>query len=985
MVEKIICPKIVAANESTESNLSSIFDVAAGNRSNFPEMFEKTHTPIILIDSNGNETKEEDLFSHFIKNYQGNSCTVIEGETGTGKSEVCVKISYWLQAHDWELIHIHKNMDLPKMISNLLDFYETFSGKQLPKSSNFMEMSKTLNDRNKRHAKTKIIVGKFFDEDVLFDSTHKIQRDIQTIANEFEILFKSKIGNIVRSQQLTDYEAEFFSSTDLKNTTIKTIISLLKEPLSASSNRDMEEIEILEHINKKLWEHLNTIFDSPKMDDIMDAISIEAEKQNKRVAMIIEDLKIATLDLQKLLLYIERDKPEDKWDFLIAGTSDVIRNVKNIPTREERFNFYRTNDAEAVNVRFLNKENAISFAGKYMTFLHETYGSQCSSCNKCSEEIREFFPYNDAFLQTIFDKLDEQKPRTYIRKLYQGIRHYLKKAEPPTNSSEIISMRKEILDFSEPFYEENIVRFIAFYNKLIEEEGSQYYSVSKDFFERFYIDYASIPSQKLKVNEILIPKQISGRRIDTRTSTSQFPPPPTSIPSSDPIEILTEKNMHLLERSSSWATATSHQLETVYAKINLLFKLGVREMLRIFTNNFTLTSDSLTSYRYGKSEFPIYHMNEKIGQSNLLQSPVEPTSIPDGLIRNIIILGCAIDDNVKLIDEEKIALCEDGIPIFMNLAAFWRQDFNEHIYGSMSGLFVKKNSNELVVEKVLSEFTSFVLKLAFPHIELKPSFVFYLLNESKGLEEFRRQLQNSCSHYGITNKQEIDSISSNALKLFKMYSQFKLGNSNVHFHDDFLSIIDNEDMDEIISKVKKNKIESLDKKIIFDGIQLSELISPIKVAHKGIKDQLKLEKLECHEFESIIENLTEEEREKTLKIIKKNSTIIRSLDSVSRNKIKNIENLFEDPTYDDIVYNLDLMRSEMFFQQSKNQHSEEEFISFSNFKLNNYLFWKWFLNQEIYSDIKYLLTKSTKVDTDDSERIFSNIEKIKEEIRNVYL
>ncbi|MHA1396010.1 MAG: hypothetical protein ACTSRZ_21105, partial [Promethearchaeota archaeon] len=60
MSNKSICPKLIHAATEDNYGLSAIFNVAAGNRAQFRDMFEKTHTPIILYDKNGMEVKEED-------------------------------------------------------------------------------------------------------------------------------------------------------------------------------------------------------------------------------------------------------------------------------------------------------------------------------------------------------------------------------------------------------------------------------------------------------------------------------------------------------------------------------------------------------------------------------------------------------------------------------------------------------------------------------------------------------------------------------------------------------------------------------------------------------------------------------------------------------------------------------------------------------------------------------------------------------------
>jgi len=982
--DSFICPKLKKADEVKEYNLSAIFNVAAGNRSQFREMFEKTHTPIILYDINGFETTEESVFKKFDYNYPGNQAVVIEGETGTGKSEICVKLVYLLSDAGWEIVHIHKNMDLLTMILHLLEFYKEFTGRDYPKSSEFRTMKSELMDPNKRHSIAKVVVGNFFAKDIFQTQENKneIVRYEQIIDN-FEKLFIEKIGKIIREQQVTDFQVEFITRPDVNRyKCVEQLLELIDETINLDEDISTKIENLLEFVNSRLWIHLNSYFDTPKIDEIMDAISIAARDMNKRVVMVIEDLKIASLDLQKLLRYMERDESDDRWDFLIAGTSDIIEIVKKEATRRDRFHFFRTNKKDETQVRFLTEDNSDAFAKKYFSFLYDNFKSECKYCNKCANSnMKMIFPYNNEFLRRVFSKLNDKKPRTYIQKLYAGIKHYLNTGETPTNASEIKRLRREFLEYKKEIHDENLKNFISFYYKEEKIDNKAYYRIHKAFFSFFNIPMDAIPDAVVDNNFVNIPKKekefqttLDGSKIEIREQQTQA----VKIKEDKNVDIIEElksKYKIYLEQAHFLFNATKAQLNSDYLELNSLFKKGIKELLQIFTNDFSLSNHSKLKYKYGVNEYPIYHKNESLDQS-VLSIHIDLADLPETLLANIILLGKAVDDKIRLDVNTKISLCKNSIPIIINIASFWRQDFMNYLYKQFRGLHSgkSKEKEKIEVEDILSSFTIFVFSLGFPYSMLESKIIYDTLNDNEKINNLYEQI--------VLNCEETIKVSSKKFKekikyLFDLFSEFIFGTGNIQFKSDVSFLRNYEQLLEHINKINKTQIKYLDRRLIFENTTVSEIFLAIKEIHLEIDRKRKVENIEIQVLTDLFENLNKEEINNTKKIIKENYHLIENLTAHNKAHLQklerfvNIDHIYQICDYFEQIYN------RLFFSGV----GDEQFLQCKLLTINEYLFLRWLIKQEGIQALLYF--SNNKFHTEDEE-ITELIDSINKKMEGIF-
>ena len=111
-----VCPHFKLI-EQDKFNL--MFSKAAGFRQEQPEIFNFTHTPITVYDKMKNQISEDELINQLLKDAKGNRVFAIEGDTGTGKSELCVKLAFSLQ-ETRKVLHISKNEDLMRITSETI-------------------------------------------------------------------------------------------------------------------------------------------------------------------------------------------------------------------------------------------------------------------------------------------------------------------------------------------------------------------------------------------------------------------------------------------------------------------------------------------------------------------------------------------------------------------------------------------------------------------------------------------------------------------------------------------------------------------------------------------------------------------------------------------------------------------------------------------------------------------------------------------------
>jgi len=124
-----LCPHYQQLDEELFEDL---FSEVAKVRSDRPDLFRFTHRPITVFEKYSGEEREVsegEILSKFLEQRQRNLVTIIDGNVGTGKSELCAYLSLELKEAGRDVLHIDKNADLLTiMAEEIPEFYERVMG-----------------------------------------------------------------------------------------------------------------------------------------------------------------------------------------------------------------------------------------------------------------------------------------------------------------------------------------------------------------------------------------------------------------------------------------------------------------------------------------------------------------------------------------------------------------------------------------------------------------------------------------------------------------------------------------------------------------------------------------------------------------------------------------------------------------------------------------------------------------------------------------
>src|SRR6056297_245375 len=142
------CPHFEEVDERT---LRRLFSKVAAVRSEDYELFSFTHRPMEVFRGtsarNAPTWTEDRIYQEFSDNRVGNFAVVIEGEVGTGKSELCAYLSHKLRQEGRPMLHIDKDDNLMSILSERIPaFYEAQFGEELPGASDFKNLRDDIVD-----------------------------------------------------------------------------------------------------------------------------------------------------------------------------------------------------------------------------------------------------------------------------------------------------------------------------------------------------------------------------------------------------------------------------------------------------------------------------------------------------------------------------------------------------------------------------------------------------------------------------------------------------------------------------------------------------------------------------------------------------------------------------------------------------------------------------------------------------------------------
>lgn len=432
-VEDLYCDHF---DQFTNQQFQELFNEVAAIRAKNKDLFEFTHRPIEVFPSEraGQDdvetVREDEILEYLQEDRNRNYAVVIEGETGTGKSELCAYLVHQLRERSRPILRVDKDDDLMSILTKRLPaFYEEHFDDALPQAGAFERLEKNIKE-NPQTVANFAATGALLKFSKRGIETNYDRDDERVIAD----ILESQLENLITS-------GEYGKERNL----------LSKQQYDRESafhvfGPETSKTEAIEQWNTELWNVIRDEYDTPPLSDML--AQVGEKFTDRRPVVVFEDFSIASLEAKRLRNYIERDRAGDRWDFIIAGTRDVTE-VMHSQTAEDRFEFFQTNKPNSNSVLFLDEESAVEFIRPYLAYFktHDNSvqyhndtngnrdfsalraapeGSVCGKCELCADAYRDLFPFNQTFLRRIYRGLEEsqQSPREYVSKVYDVLQEY---------------------------------------------------------------------------------------------------------------------------------------------------------------------------------------------------------------------------------------------------------------------------------------------------------------------------------------------------------------------------------------------------------------------------------------------------------------------------------------------------------------------------------------------------------------------------------
>ena len=489
--DHLYCPHFQNVDERT---LRQLFSKVAAVRSENKELFEFTHRPIEVFRSpQGTQVEEQivgeaEVYNEFSDDRIGNFSVVIEGEVGTGKSELCAYLAHRLAAEaNRPILHVDKDDDLMTLLSERIpEFHQQHFDEELPGASNFEQLRKDLQQNGS------VVANNATSGAILNLSARGFEVDAADKEEQIREFVQDELSLLIEKGEYAK-EVKFVTEQAYRRNEFLQVIE-----------DDVDISEAVTAFNDELWREIRDRYNTASLDDVLEQVGDRFT--DTRPVIIFEDFAITAMEGERLRNYMERDKGTDNWDFIVAGTRDSTE-ILHTQTAEDRFEFYRTNRQNSNSVLFLDEESAVDFIRPYLGYIKSLddnsvaydrsgdgleldlkdapQGSVCAECGFCDESFRDLFPFNEPFLRRIYTGLseDEQSPREFVMAVFDVLRDYYEGYAPaPSDADRLGSLSNQLDPSTEVIEDAKSIAMLAQWYGLQKDDSIE---VDKRFFSAF--------------------------------------------------------------------------------------------------------------------------------------------------------------------------------------------------------------------------------------------------------------------------------------------------------------------------------------------------------------------------------------------------------------------------------------------------------------------------------------------------------------------
>ncbi|UTF55584.1 ATP-binding protein [Natronosalvus rutilus] len=673
-----LCPHYQKIDEELFDDL---FSEVAKVRSDRPDLFRFTHRPITVFEKHSGEereVKEDKILSEFLKQRRRNLVTIIDGNVGTGKSELCAYLSLELKEAGRNVLHIDKNADLLTiMAEEIPDFYERVSGGDTLEERDQLEKLRRQVRQHRGLVAKRITSGAMLTIADLDSSTVDLTNDQEDDVIDF---IEKKITKLAQRGEFAT-KIEFITVSDEANEIAQYNFLNVFE--------DVDDETAAEHWNEAIWTAIRQDYGTPTMDSLLAEV---AENLDERPVLVFEDFSVSALDAQRLQEYIEQDSPENTWDFIIAGTQESTRTLEtNTAKDREWIRFYRTNKRDSNHVLFLNEDSAVDFARPFLGYVKNRDNSVryvdedrkselrqpknqsiCARCTFCDETFRDVFPFNETFIDRIYEGLpdEEQRPRIYIQTISKILSaYYHGDVTVPAAWSEIddVLSNSIVLDNEDIYENEPLRRLAQWYGAQQEMDGKSVVTVDRRFARAFGIDEP----------ELFEEYDITRTEIDG-VDTLVIPLTEGAISGGGNGDIKENKKDPVQERYDearkhidTWQSDTQNQKAS---EVDVYIKRGLTDAIDRLTNGFEMFPDGDLEVLVGSERHPFTFTDGGPAETDQIQ--IDPTEFTHPQLLKLLKFGITRDLDPSRADYKEL-FDRNGSQL-----AGYAQQWQEHVRGA---------------------------------------------------------------------------------------------------------------------------------------------------------------------------------------------------------------------------------------------------------------------------------------------------------------
>ncbi|MFP9061975.1 hypothetical protein ACLI4R_15790 [Natrialbaceae archaeon A-chndr2] len=605
------CPHF---NQIDEETLRRLFSKVAAVRSEDRQLFDFTHRRMEVFRgtnaSNAEKWGEERVYRLFSSERVGNFAVVIEGEVGTGKSELCAYLSHRLRDDGRPILHIDKDDDLMSILSERIPrFYEEQFGEELPGASEFKQLR---------------------------DDIQNIPQAVANNATSGAILNLRSSGYDVSPTDDQEDDIRDFVRGKLQLLVEKGEYAREIKFITKGEYKQRDELQIFQQsvgvedavdaFNKELWREVRNRYNTAALDDVLEHVG--SEFTDTRPVIIFEDFSITAMEAKKLRNYMERDKGSDNWDFIVAGTRDST-GVLHTQTAEDRFEFFQTNERNSNSVLFLDEDTAVDFVRPYLGYIKSfdesvrydendagelnlkeaPSGSICARCDFCDESFRDLFPFNQTFLYRLYTGLDEsqQSPRELIMTIFEVLEEYHEGfVGAPSSASALRSLTNKISAADEVYEDaEEFADFAKWYGTVDRSDGGPVIVIDKRFADAFGLipeDPNELPDQITidhKSRQVLVAESGASGEVTTTPKPGTTKKKETQVEEKSVLEQTIDDHKATID---SWLDSPTDHPET-----DRYIKSALRDLLEELTDEYRLYEGQPLEYNLSSQKYPFVY------------------------------------------------------------------------------------------------------------------------------------------------------------------------------------------------------------------------------------------------------------------------------------------------------------------------------------------------------------------------------------------